>query len=119
MFLFIFREKWREEKRKGEERNIAVRESLIGCLPHEPWLGTEGTFNLGMCPNRELFPKPFAAQDDALINWANRPGQDHHEFLWNIFIKKLITKSHHNVSYCTAENLLRLLRRNVQLKCVL
>ena len=41
--MFIdFRGRLKEGGREGErERNIYVREKLIGCLPHAPWPGIE------------------------------------------------------------------------------
>ena len=53
----------REEGRE-RERNIDVRETVIGLPPvHAPTRNQ--THNLGMCPDWESNPQPFGVWDDA------------------------------------------------------
>ena len=54
--------------RKGERVREREREREMGQLPPVPAPNKNRTCNLGMCPDQESNPQPFAVQEDTPAN---------------------------------------------------
>ena len=69
ILFFIFRERGKEGEREGEKR--CERETLISCLPHAPWPGTEPATQAcvltGSCTADPLL---FGKMPNQLSHWS-------------------------------------------------
>ena len=71
MYLFIFRERGREEER--EERNIDVQEKHSLVASHTPPT-RDLAHNPGMCPDWESNQRPFCLQAGTQSTEPHQPG---------------------------------------------